>query len=394
MTLISFFFWFCFFIVFYTYIGYGFLLWLLVKLKEAFVPTPVMPVSNPEFPEVTLFITAYNESRVVEEKMKNSLSIDYPKEKLHILWVTDGSSDDTVEKLQCYMNIHLLHQPERRGKTAAMNRGMQSVNTPLTVFTDANTMINREAIREIARLMNDPNVGCVAGEKRILKQEKESATGGEGLYWHYESTLKDLDARLYTAVGAAGELFAIRTSLFEKMPEDTLLDDFILSMRIAQKGYRIAYCKKAYAIENASKNIREERKRKVRISAGGIQSVIRLKALFNAFRYGWLSFQYVSHRVLRWTISPLAFFLLIPLNFALLIQETPPFLFYQLTAFLQVVFYFFAFIGWLYSNKSIHHKFFFIPYYFLFMNLNVIKGFSYFWKRRELPAVWEKAERN
>ncbi|MDD3064468.1 MAG: glycosyltransferase, partial [Massilibacteroides sp.] len=155
MTLINFFFWFCFFIVFYTYIGYGFLLWLLVKLKEAFVPTPVMPVSNPEFPEVTLFITAYNESRVVEEKMKNSLSIDYPKEKLHILWVTDGSSDDTVEKLQCYMNIHLLHQPERRGKTAAMNRGMQSVNTPLTVFTDANTMINREAIREIARLMND-----------------------------------------------------------------------------------------------------------------------------------------------------------------------------------------------------------------------------------------------
>lgn len=134
-----------------------------------------------------------------------------------------------------------------------MTRGMRFVKTPLVVFTDANTMVNREAIREIVLAFQNPKVGCVAGEKRIAMQLKdEAATGGEGIYWKYESTLKALDARLYSAVGAAGELFAIRRELFEPMEPDTLLDDFVLSLRITMKGYVIAYCTYAYAIENGS----------------------------------------------------------------------------------------------------------------------------------------------
>ena len=140
-------------------------------------------------------------------------------------------------------------------------------------------MLNKGAIKEIIRQFSDPRVGCVAGEKRVEIQAEQGATAGEGIYWKYESALKRLDYRLYSAVGAAGELFAIRTSLFEQMPPDTLLDDFILSLRIAMRGYKIAYSKEAYALESASLNMREEEKRKVRISAGGLQSVWRLRGI-------------------------------------------------------------------------------------------------------------------
>ena len=272
-------FWFALFVVFYTYLG---------PVKRS------LPASDADLPEVTLFITAFNEEDVVDEKMENSLELDYPADKLHIVWVTDGSDDGTNERLQTrWQGKATVHfQPLRQGKTAAMTRGMSLVDTPLVVFTDANTMVNREAIREIVLAFQDPKVGCVAGEKRIAVQTKDgAAAGGEGIYWKYESTLKALDARLYSAVGAAGELFAVRRELFEAMEPDTLLDDFILSLRITMKGYTIAYCTNAYAIESGSADMREEEKRKVRIAAGGLQSIWRLRPLLNPFRYGTLSFQ-------------------------------------------------------------------------------------------------------
>ena len=391
-AIISFFFFLCLFLVFYTYIGYGIILWIAVKVKERFIPLKM--VELPEvLPEVTLFISAYNEEKVVDVKMENCLSIDYPKDKLKIYWITDGSTDSTNENLEKYPKATVLFQPERRGKTAAINRGMKSVTTPVVVFTDANTLINKEAVKEIVKAFADPRTGCVAGEKRIAVKEKDTASsGGEGIYWRYESALKDLDSRLYSAVGAAGELFAIRTSLFEEMPEDTLLDDFVLSLRIAKRGYRIAYCKNAYAMESASLNMKEEEKRKVRIAAGGIQAVRRLRPLLNIFRYGYLSFQYISHRVLRWTITPVALFLLIPLNTALLLMQVTPVWLYQLFAVGQILFYMIALLGWYLAHHSLQSKLLFIPYYFLFMNLNVFKGMGYL-KNFRGNAVWEKAER-
>lgn len=270
-------FWTALFIVFYTYLGYGIVLCLLVKLKELFVKPVrrVLPAADRDLPEVTLFITAFNEEDIVDEKMANSLELDYPEEKLHIVWVTDGSDDGTNERLRTRWEgkATVFFQPERQGKTAAMNRGMKLVDTPIVVFTDANTMVNRQAVREIVLAFEDPRVGCVAGEKRIAVQAKDNAaSGGEGIYWRYESTLKALDARLYSAVGAAGELFAVRRELFAEMERDTLLDDFVLSLRIAMQGYIIAYCTEAYAIESGSADMREEEKRKVRIAAGGLQS--------------------------------------------------------------------------------------------------------------------------
>lgn len=386
--LFAFLFWFGLFIVFYTYIGYGILLYLLVRIKETVKKKTIRALPDP-LPDVTLFIAAYNEEDIILKKMENCRALSYPADKLHIVWVTDGSNDRTNERLAAYEDVTVLFNPERKGKTAALNRGMQYVSTPYVVFTDANTMLNTDAIKEIVRCFSNPEVGCVAGEKRVDTQSAQGATAGEGIYWKYESALKDLDDRLYSAVGAAGELFAIQTRLFEQMPSDTLLDDFILSLRIAAKGYKIAYCKDAYATETASLNMKEEEKRKIRIAAGGLQSVWRLKGLFNIFRYGTLSFQYVSHRVLRWTLTPLMLFLLLPANLVLALTGNP---FYIGVLILQLLFYTTAYAGYRMEQRNLRNKLLFIPYYFIFMNINVIRGFFYLNKNKGNGA-WSKAKR-
>lgn len=375
-------------IVFYTYLGYGIVLYLMVKIKELFVK-PRLPRLPETLPEATLLIAAYNEEAIVASKMVNCRQLDYPADKLRLVWITDGSNDNTNERLKEYPEVTVLYQPRRQGKTAALNRALPYVNTPYVIFTDANTMLNKGAIKEIIRQFSDPRVGCVAGEKRVEIQAEQGATAGEGIYWKYESALKRLDYRLYSAVGAAGELFAIRTSLFEQMPPDTLLDDFILSQRIAMRGYKIAYSKEAYALESASLNMREEEKRKVRISAGGLQSVWRLRGLLNMFRYGILSFQYISHRVLRWTLTPIILFALLPLN--LLLACTGHTLYTVILA-LQLAFYLLGYLGYKMEKRNIRNKLLFVPYYFLFMNINVIRGYSYLAKHKGTGA-WEKAKR-
>lgn len=393
MKFIEILFWFSLIIVFYTYIGYGIVLYLLVKIKELFLkPKKAVLEEDLPKPEVTLFITAYNEEAMVKEKMDNCLALEYPTDKLKIVWVTDGSNDGTNELLKAYPQVTVLFQPERQGKTAALNRGMGFVSSPIVVFTDANTMINSEAIRNIVAEFTDAKVGCVAGEKRIASKEKDGAAGGgEGIYWKYESTLKALDSRLYSAVGAAGELFAIRRELFEVMERDTLLDDFILSLRIAQKGYKIAYCDRAYAIESASTNMKEEEKRKVRIAAGGLQSIWRLRSLLNIFRYRMLSFQYISHRVLRWSITPILLFIMFPLNILLVITKGVDT--YAILLILQLLFYLSGIWGYYLSTRQIKNKVLYVPFYFLFMNINVVKGISYL-KKNKNNGIWEKVNRS
>ncbi|MEG0518864.1 MAG: glycosyltransferase family 2 protein [Bacteroidales bacterium] len=436
MIILKFLFWFSLLLVFYTYLGYGILLWVLVKIKEV-VKKPLqkkLPPDN-DLPPVTLFIAAYNEQDVVQAKMSNSLALDYPVDKMTIMWVTDGSNDKTVELLRPFETLHKhgsegtdclgeelycwkksLHSPrirvehvqQRGGKAAAFNRGIDFVTTPIVIFTDANTMLNREAVKEIVREFTDEKVGCVAAEKRVnaqmsVAQESvkgdvvingiagmsEDAASTEGIYWKYESALKALDYRLYSAVGAAGELFAVRTNLYEKLGNDTLLDDFILSMRIAQRGYKIAYCSNAYAVEGTSANIKEEGKRKVRIAAGGLQSIGRLLPLLNGFKYGVLSFQYLSHRVLRWSLTPVCLLLLIPLNTLLVWQEAG--CFYNVMLGLQGLFYLMGGAGWILSVKGRKNKILYVIYYFLFMNYNVFKGVRYLMTKK--TGVWEKAKR-
>ncbi|MCB0805014.1 MAG: glycosyltransferase family 2 protein [Bacteroidales bacterium] len=394
MKTIELLFWIGLFVIFYAYLGYGILLFALVRVKRALRknnPTN----SNGYEPEVTILISAYNEKDFVDQKVRNTQSLDYPQEKLHQVWITDGSDDGTPDILRQYNGVEVHHQPERRGKIAAMNRGAKLVQTPILVFSDANTILGEKSIREIVNLFANPRVGCVSGEKRIYSKDADSAAGaGEGLYWKYESTLKKWDAELYSVVGAAGELFAIRTELFQEVEPDTLLDDFIISLRTAMKGYTIQYNPQAYAIETASANVQEELKRKIRISAGGIQSVIRLRALLNIFRYGMLSFQYISHRVLRWTLAPLFLLLILIFNFILFFADATfldPFI-YKILFYGQALFYIAALTGWFLENRKLKVKALFVPYYFFIMNLSVYLGFKRYLKKQQ-SVNWERAKR-
>ena len=342
---------------------------------------------------VTLFITAYNEAAVIEEKMANCLSLAYPPDRLRILWVIDGSTDNSKELLSHYAQVQVLHSAERQGKTAAINHGMQNVTTPLTVFTDANCMLNAQSLKRMVRHFQDENIGCVAGEKRIaIENDDTIASKGESSYWKYESFLKKMDFQYYSTVGAAGELFAIRTALFKKMPNNTLLDDFMLSMSIAKDGYRIAYEPDAYAVERGSLNMHEESKRKKRIAAGGWQSMWRLRPLLQIFKYGRLSFQYLSHRVLRWSLAPISLFILFPLSFLLGISQTSHNYVFFVIFGLQIIFYFCAYIGMLKKAEPHVPKLFYIPYYFIFMNMNALKGIFYLMNNQQRGS-WEKAGR-
>ena len=388
-------FWVFFAILVYTYAGYAFILFVLLKLKKAFTGSGQRKQDLTYEPEVCLFVTAYNEKDYVRQKVENSFLLDYPKDKIQYLWITDGSDDGTPELLKAWPGLEVYHLPERRGKMHAMNRGVRFVKAPIIIFSDTNTILGKQAIREIVKQFSDTKTGCVAGEKRIAEKESDAAAGaGEGLYWKYESWIKKMDAELNSAVGAVGELFAIRTELFEDVETDTLLDDFMISLRIAQKGYRIAYTPDAYAEETASLNVKEELKRKIRIAAGGIQTIFRLKQLLNPFKSGILSWQYFSHKVLRWTIAPVSLFLILPVNLYIvweqnLWSETG---FFSSFLYLQLVSYMLAVTGWFFENRKFRFKLFFAPYYFVVINYTSIRGIFRYLKGKQTVA-WEKSKR-
>jgi len=386
-------FWICLFLVFYTYIGYGLLLYVLLLLKRTFgrkLPVLTLPADD-QLPAVTLMICAFNEEEVIKEKMENIRQIDYPRDKFCVMWVTDGSTDRSNQLLSAYDDVTLVFSPERRGKAAAMQHGLQENKAEFVVFTDANTMLNTNSIREIVRLFMDERVGCVSGEKRVAaRADGEVAAEGEGLYWRYESTLKRWDSELYSAMGAAGELFAVRMSHYRAAPSNALLDDFMISMLMVEDGHRIAYTSEAYAVEYGSANMHEESKRKRRIAAGGLQSIWWLRSLMNPLKYPVASFLFVSHRVLRWSVTPFAMLALIPLNVALILMGCGTV--YTVIGVLQALFYAAAAMGWLLDKIGRKSKLLYVPYYFMFMNVNVFRGISYL-TTHHTSGTWEKAKR-
>jgi poly-beta-1,6-N-acetyl-D-glucosamine synthase len=373
--------------VVYTYVGYALIIYIFSKVKGK-QNRPEYQADS-ELPEVTLMIAAYNEERFIASKIENSQSLNYPPRKLNVWIIADGSTDQTVAIAQSFQAIKTFHLPERKGKIHAVNRVMKLVKSPVVIFSDANTTLNSDAIINIVRHFQDANVGGVAGEKRIIVNKEDNASGsGEGLYWKYESALKTLDSNLTTAIGAAGELFALRTELYHEPAPDTIIEDFVTALKIVAKGYRFVYEPEAYAMETASASIHDEWKRKVRISAGGLQAIARLPELLNPFRYGLITWQYISHRVLRWTLAPLALPLLILSNMVLYNEST----FYQVCLYGQLAFYAIAITGHLLRDKKISIKGFFVPYYFSMMNLSVFAGIGRLLKKQQ-SVIWEKSER-
>lgn len=389
-------FWVAVLLVGYAYLGYGVLAGLLASRRtgpakaagidpEAWAGTGAGAIAS--LPRVSLVIAAYNEEEVIAQKVLNSLELEYPSDRLEVVVVSDGSTDRTPELAACFPGVRVLHQPERRGKVHALNRVMPLIDSEVVVFSDANAMLNPEALLRLVRHFQDPRVACVAGEKRIKPQERD-VSAGEGFYWRYESTLKRWDAQISSVMGAAGELVALRRSAFVPLENDTVLDDFVMSMRLVARGYRVAYEPEAYALEEASPSISEEFKRKARIVAGGWQAVIRLWPLLVPTRpLIWL--QYVSHRVLRWVLVPVLLPVILILNLQLAWQGQA---LYDWTLQVQLALYGAALLGGWLQLRGLRPRILYLPFYFTFLNAAALVGAYRFWTRTQ-SVTWEKVQR-
>jgi biofilm PGA synthesis N-glycosyltransferase PgaC len=372
------------FVVFYNYLGYALIVYFLNKLKRKKSTTG----QDDFFPTVSFIVAAFNEEDCIEEKILNSLQQDYPLGKMEFIFITDGSTDRTASIISAFPTIKLLHKDERRGKSAALNRAVNAAVNDILIFSDANTVLNPEAVKNIARHYKDPKVGGVAGEKKIIGSGQVGAS--EGMYWKYESFLKKIDSEFYSVVGAAGELFSVRRKLFEPVSHDVILDDFVISLKVASKGLVIVYEPDAFAMELPSFSMKDEKKRKTRISAGGFQAIGMLGSLFRFWRHPRLSFLYISHRVLRWALTP--FCLVTALLSNLIIFSGTNSGLYAVLFLLQVLFYVAAFMGSQVQSKKGIFKLFKLAWYFVFMNISVLQGFARFLKGKQ-PAAWEKAKR-
>lgn len=373
-------------VLFYTYLGYGMLVYLWVKFRKSSTPS-VAPVND--WPAVTVLIPAYNEADYIGPKIRNTLELQYPRHLFKVMLVTDGSTDGTDQIAAAFPQVIVLHQEERLGKASAINRAMALVDTPITILTDANTSLPGHVLQALVQPFADPLTGAVSGEKKVLGSEaRELSAEGEGLYWKYESFLKANDARLYSVVGAAGELLAFRSELFRPLEADTILDDFMLSMRICEQGYKVGYEPTAAAIETGSSSLLEEQKRKVRIAAGGFQAVCRLKKIWRLNRV--LVFQYLSHRVFRWVLAAPALVLFGLSNIYLVVKDAG--WWYQFSAFGQLVFYGFALVGWLGARTNTKWPIVYLPYYFVFMHWAVLLGLVRFLTGKQ-DSRWEKSGR-
>ena len=378
------------FILIYSYFGYGLFIWTIIKLRKKRKTNYIKngSISDNELP-VSIVIAAYNEEQFIKDKIENTLKIDYPTNKFQILIITDGSNDETYNIAKKYERIEVLHENLRKGKIAAIHRAMKYVLHPIVVFSDANTLLNKESIKNISRHYTSDYVGGVAGEKIILQTKNNSVAGsGEGLYWKYESKLKQLDSDYYTVVGAAGELFSIRKELYEYVGQNIILDDFIISLNICKKGFKVVYEPNAFAIESPSQSIAEEQKRKIRISAGAFQSIVIQKDLLNVIKYPKLSFQYISHRLLRWTLCPIFLPIIFFANIFIVMNNVP--IIYIILLIMQILFYQFALLGYIFSKYKL--KIFYIPYYFVFLNLSLYMGFYRYLKGKQ-SVLWDKATR-
>ena len=389
MTPIEITFWLSVAILFYCYLGYGILLVAFNALRRLFYPS--RESVEVELLPVTLIVAAYNEQCILHEKIKNTLQIDYPSHLLQVIFITDGSTDGSSELVSQFPFITLLHQNPREGKSAAIKRAMRHVETPVVVFSDANAMLNTKCLKAIVRHYSDPAVGGVAGEKRIISNSRQSVLGeAEGMYWKYESFMKQQDSNFNSVVGAAGELFSVRTELFQLDEHNLILDDFVISMHVCLAGYKIKYEPCAYATEYPSASLLDEEKRKIRVAAGAFQAAEYFSQRLGFFRYPLLSFQYFSRRLLRWIACPFLIAVVFFTN-VWLVADHQGVIFNSLLL-AQVVVYSLALLGRFFILAGLRVGILNIPFYFFFMNVCLVKGFFQYRQGRQ-TVLWEKSMR-
>jgi len=373
-------------ILLYAYVGYGILaaIFGLFSKKNKWKNVTNIPV--------TVIIPAYNEAGILPQKIKNTIVGLQNFTTWQIVLITDGSDDGSnVLKFDDDRVLH-LHESTRLGKSVAINKAMESALGDIVIITDANAMVNEIGFEKLVLGFANEKVGAVSGEKKVMMAD--GSTGGEGIYWKYESFIKKQSALMYSLTGAAGELLAVRKNLFTPIPVDAILDDMELSLSIIQQNKIIGYEPAAYATEPPSHTLNDEWNRKVRISAGVFQTLQRNRFVFNPFKHSVFVFQFFSHRVLRWLASIPCLLLVLASNIVLVFSADTCTYFlpvFTVLLYAQVAVYLWALLGMLLRNVKLP-GFLFLPFYFLMMNVAVVAGWFRFMGKKE-TVMWKKVKR-
>lgn len=369
-------FWSSILIVFYVYVAYPIIIYLVSLFYKKRIKIKYL------YPTVSILMSVYNEENNIENKIKNLLELDYPIERLEILIGSDGSTDRTEEIIAKYTNekLRLYQQPKRQGKPSVLNLLAPNAKGEILVFTDARQRLDKNSLKELVRNFSDRKVGS-ASSALFYENENGNKTGaGLGLYWKYEKFIRKSESRMGSMLGATGAMYAIRRELFPELPEDLILDDVYIPMKIVEKGYRAIFDSKAKVYDKVFSNPKEEFLRKTRTLAGNFQLFVYLKELFNPLK-GKISWQFFSHKFLRLLVP---FLLLIIFISNMFILDS---FIYRLTFALQVLLYALAILGALFKNAN---RIFDIPYMFCVMNSAAVVGLYRFSTRKE-NSLWEKA---
>jgi cellulose synthase/poly-beta-1,6-N-acetylglucosamine synthase-like glycosyltransferase len=354
-------------VIVYVYIGYP----LVLKVLTLITPKKDVLFDEDFLPTVSLLISCYNEVNVVDDKIQNSLAIDYPKDKITIIVISDGSDDGTDEIAKNYASqgIKLIRQEGRLGKTSAINLAMEQVTSDIVVFSDANAMYKPNAIIKLVRNFVDEKVGYVVGAALYTDGKTSAAAASEDIYWKYELALKTMESSLHSVVGGDGAIYAIRKNLFITLDAKDI-NDFVNPLQIIEQGYRGYFEPEAICLEETAGDFSKEAKRKQRIVNRSFRGLMKVKAVLNPFNYGFFSFEVISHKLLRWLMP--VFIVLFALGSIYLgYQQVDLF---KSTSILGIVFLWLAQVGFVKAEQTQIAKIFFIPYYFLMVNYYSLMG--------------------
>lgn len=378
-------FWCAALLLLHTYFLYPALLVVLDRLPRSRAGAPgAERREGSALPRVSLVVAAYNEEACIAGKLHNSLSLDYPAERFEVVIGSDGSTDATDALVRACTDPRVrLSGAPRAGKTSVLNRCIPSASGDIIVLSDANTVIAPDAIQKLVRHFEDPEVGAVCGKLRLYNPTK--ADYEESAYWSYESAIKQYEGRRGAVMGANGGLYAIRRKLFTALPPSTIVDDFVIPMRILSQGYRVVYESEAVAHEETTEDYGREFGRRARIAAGNFQSLRLVPSLLNPAA-GFPAFAFWSHKVLRWC-APALMALAFVSN--LFLASGP---FYLLCLATQSAFYALAFLGKHNVLKGALRRVASVAYYFVTMNAAIVVGFWRF-VRNSQRAAWERTAR-
>ncbi|WP_417547407.1 glycosyltransferase family 2 protein [Marinobacter segnicrescens] len=356
----------CLFIPVYVYAGYPLALWLLTLGRDKVTHRVAETRAS-----VALIISCYNEAAVIRDKLENALALDYPRDRLRILVVSDGSDDGTDDIVKQYAEsgVELIRQEGRLGKTMGLNLAMEQVDADVTVFSDANAMYAPDAIHKLVRNFADEQVGYVVGAALYTDGDSGASAKNENLYWRYELAIKSMESRLHSVVGGDGAIYAIRSHLWQPL-EQKDINDFVNPLQIIAKGYRGVFEPEAKCFEETAGNFDREIARKQRIVNRSIRGLMRVREVMNPLRTGFFAWQVISHKLLRWLIP---FFLLAGLCGCILLSLNGPSPYTVIVAGAFVIVAF-GFAGALLQHRGKQPMVFAIPYYFLLVNLNAMIG--------------------